>query len=228
MDCASVGVVSNMSRESAFPWPVRVYGLLGLLGMAAFMSSLIVLHLAGTDVDWVRGYVSYLANEPLAWIFTTGAFVHGWGNLALAAGLRGALRPGRLRTWAVMLFVLAAVGILLASQFPIDPPDQVPSTTGIAHRAFASATFALELAAVFVFSAAFRRQRRWRRQQAVSLALSVSAAVAMTAFIIAIQVDVAPGLAERTALAILLVWELWIGFQLILKKSEPHSHPGNQ
>jgi len=50
--------------------------------------------------------------------------------------------------------------------------------------------------------------------------LSVTAAVAMTAFIIALQVDVAPGLAERVALVILLIWELWIGFQLILKKSE--------
>jgi len=137
----------------------------------------------GTDIDWMRDYVSDLANKPLGWLFIAGTFVHGWGNLALAAGLRGALRPGRLRTWAVLLFALAAVGILLASQFPIDPPDQITSTTGIAHRAFASATFSLELAAVFVFSAAFRHQRRWHRQQAVSLALSVSAAIVMTAFL---------------------------------------------
>ena len=216
-----------MRRAHAFPWPVRAYGLLGLLGMATFMSSLIVLHLTSNDIDWTRGYVSNLANEPLSWVFTTGAFVHGLGNLALARGLRGALHPGRLRSWAVLLFGLAAVGILLAALFPIDPPDQAPSTTGIVHRAIASATFALELAAVFVFSAAFRRHRRWHRQQAVSLVLSVSAAIALTMFIIAIQVDVAPGLAERMALAILLVWELWISFQLILKKSEPQPQTGS-
>ncbi len=204
-----------MRRESAFPWPVRLYGLLGLLGVVVFVSSLIVLHLMSTGIDWMRHYVSNLANEPLGWVFVGGAFVHGWGNLALALGLRGALHPGRLRTWAVLLFGLAAVGILLAALFPVDPPDQIPSTTGQVHRAVASATFVLELAALFVFSVAFSHHRRWRRQQAVSLVLSVSAAVAMTAFIIAIQVDVAPGLAERAALVVLLAWEIWAIFQLI-------------
>ncbi|GMQ89578.1 MAG: hypothetical protein BMS9Abin09_1080 [Gammaproteobacteria bacterium] len=204
-----------MSRESSFPWSVRLYGLLALLGLATFISSLIVLHLMGTDIDWVRGYVSYLANKPLGWVFIAGTFVHGWGNLALTLGLRGALHPGRLRNWAVLLFGLAAVGILLTTLFPIEPPGQNPGMVGRAHRAIASATFALELAALFVFSAAFRRHRRWHRQQAVSLALSVSAAVALTAFFIAIQVDIAPGLTERVALAVLLAWELWISFQLI-------------
>jgi len=195
---------------------VRCYGLLGLLGVAVFVSSLIVLHLMmSTGIDWMRDYVSNLANEPLGWVFVVGAFVHGWGNLALGLGLRGALRPGWLRTWAVLLFGLAAVGILLAALFPVDPIGQIPSMTGRIHRAAASATFMLELAALFVFSVAFGHHHRWRRQQAVSLVLSVSAAVAMTAFIIAIQVDVAPGLAERVALAILLAWELWAIFQLL-------------
>jgi len=204
-----------MRRESAFPWSVRLYGLLGLLGIAVFLLALIVLHLMGTDIDWMRDYVSNLANESIGWIFIAGAFVHGWGNLALTMGLRGALHPGRLRSWAILLFGLAAVGILLAALFPIDPTGQIPSTAGRVHRAAASATFALELAALFVFSLAFRRQRRWRRQQAVSLVLSVSAAVAVTVFVIALQVSVAPGLAERAALAILLAWELWASLQLI-------------
>ncbi len=204
-----------MTREGVFPWPVRLYGLLGLLGVVAFVSSLIVLHLMSTGIDWMRHYVSNLANEPLGWVFVSTAFVHGWGNLALTLGLRGTLHPGRLRTWAVLLFGLAAVGILLAALFPADPIGQIPSTTGRIHRAAASAIFMLELAALFVFSVAFGRHRRWRRQQAVSLVLSVGAAVAITVFVIAIQVDVAQGLAERAALAVFLIWELWAGFQLI-------------
>ena len=73
----------------------------------------------------------------------------------------------------------------------------------------------LELAALLVFSAAFGRHRRWRRHRTVSVVLSVSAAVALAAFAIAIQVDVAPGLMERTVLAIYLVWGLSASFQLI-------------
>lgn len=203
-----------MTSEDAFPWPVRRYGLLGLLGVVVFVSSLIVIHLVSTDIDWMRHYVSNLANEPLGRVFVLGAFVHGAGNLALTLGLRGALHPGRLRTWAVLLFGLAAIGILLAALFPLDPPGQGVSTTGLVHRMVASATFVLELAALFVFSAAFSGHRRWRRQRVVSLALSVSAAVALTAFVLAIRLSVMPGLAERVVLVVFLTWELWAAFQL--------------
>ncbi len=208
-----------MVRENAFPQSVRRYGLLGLLGVVAFLSSLIVVHLTSPQIDWMRDYVSNLANEPFGLVFVGSVFVHGWGNLAIALGLRGALRPGRLRNRAVLLFGFAAVGILLAALFPIDPPGHTPTTIGRLHRTFASATFMLELAAVFVFSIVFRHDRRWHRQQSVSMVLSTTAAIALMAFVIAIQIDLAPGLAERVALAVLLVWEILVCIQLIRPKS---------
>jgi len=204
-----------MSSEYAFPWSVRRYALLGVSGLLAFVSSLFVVHLMGTGFDWIRDYVSNLANGSLGWVFIAGAFVHGWGNLALTLALRGTLDQGRLRTWALSLFSLAAVGILVAALFPVDPTDQLPTTTGRIHRSAASITFFSELGALFVFSAAFGHYSHWRSQQRVSLVLSVSAALAMVAFIIALQVDVAPGLAERVALSTLLAWEVWICYQLL-------------
>ncbi len=206
---------SDGCSEPAFSPAVRWFGLLGLVGLVAFASSLIVLHLTSSNIDLMDHYVSNLANQPLGWVFMAGAFVHGWGNLALTLGLRAALNPGGLRTWAVLLFGLAALGILLAAVFPIDAPDQVPGVSGRIHRSAASATFALELAALFVFSSAFGRDRRWRRQRVVSLVLAVCATVAIISFVIAIQLDVAPGLAERIAMLVLLVWEIWVSIQLI-------------
>lgn len=193
----------------------RCYGLLALLGLAVFLLSLLVVHMAGNGFDWQRHYVSSLANEPLGWVFISGAFVHGWGNLALALGLHGALRPGRLRNWGVVLFGLAAVGILLAALFPIDAPGEPLSASGLIHRSAASLTFALELAALFVFSTIFRYQRHWLRLRTFSFALSVCAAVALTGFVIALQLQVAPGLAERVALTVFLVWEIWIAMALV-------------
>ncbi|HED16356.1 MAG TPA: DUF998 domain-containing protein [Gammaproteobacteria bacterium] len=206
---------SNMTIEYAFPWAVRRYALLGVFGLLTFVSSLFVVHLTGIDFDWMRDYVSNLANEPLGWVFIAGTFVHGWGNLALARALYGTLDQGRLRTWAISLFCLAAVGILVAALFPVDPTGQLPTTTGRIHRSAASVTFFSELGALFVFSAAFSYYPHWRNQQRVSLVMSVSAALAMVAFIIALQVDVTPGLAERVALSTLLVWEVWICYQLL-------------
>lgn len=204
----------------AFPRSVMRYGLLGLVGVLVFLSSLIVVHLTSPEIDWLRDYVSNLANEPLGWVFVSSVFVHGWGNLALSLGLRRSLHPGRLRNWAVALFGLAAVGILLAALFPIDPPGQDPTIIGRLHRTFASATFMFELAALFVFSVVFRHERRWRRHYAVSMTLSGMAAVAVMVFVISIQIDLAPGLAERVALAILLGWEIWACIQLIRPQSK--------
>lgn len=205
----------KLADENFFPWTVRVFGFLGLLGVTVFASSLVIVHMAGPGIDWMNDYVSNMANEPLGEVFIVGAFVHGWGNLAMTLGLRGSLQPGKLRTWAVTLFGLAAIGILLAALFPVDPPDQIPTTTGQIHRAVASSTFFLELTALFVFSVAFSQSPDWYRQQTVSLVLSISAALSMAVFIVAIQIDLAPGLAERIALIILLIWEIWACFQLV-------------
>ena len=121
---------SDGCSEPAFSPAVRWFGLLGLVGLVAFASSLIVLHLTSSNIDLMDHYVSNLANQPLGWVFMAGAFVHSWGNLALTLGLRAALNPGGLRTWAVLLFGLAALGILLAAVFPIEAPDQVPGVSG--------------------------------------------------------------------------------------------------
>lgn len=203
-----------MRNVNPFPRSVKLYGWLALAGAATFVLSLATLHLLSSGLNWKADYVSNLANGPHGWIFGFGTFIHGWGNLALAQGLRGALRPGRARSWAVVLFSLAAVGVLLTAMFPTDPTGQPPSVTGQIHRTVASAAFALELAALFVFSVAFSRNHRWRRKQTVSLVLSVISAMAVTWFVIAIQLGVMPGLAERTSLALLLSWELWVIYQL--------------
>ena len=72
-----------MTREHRFSWPVRRLALLGLAGVAVFGAAIIALHLTGSGVDWTSDYVSDLANQPFGWLFMVGAFVHGWGNLAL-------------------------------------------------------------------------------------------------------------------------------------------------
>ena len=82
-----------MPNEGTIVHRPRVYGLAGLLGAAVFTLSLVVLHLARTEVAWTRDYVSHFANSPLGWVFASSALVHGVGNLALTLGLRSSLDP---------------------------------------------------------------------------------------------------------------------------------------
>lgn len=109
----------SQTYKSVLPAPVRLYDLLALVGVVSFLSSLVALHLMFSGFDWINDYAGDLANEPYGGLFVAGTMiVHGLGNLALSLGLRAARRPGRLRTRAVLLFGLAAVGLVLSALFP--------------------------------------------------------------------------------------------------------------
>lgn len=189
-------------------------GVAAMVGAALFSLSLVVLQVASRDIDWSRHYVSDFATGPFGSIFVLAVLVHGAGNLALGLGLRRSLNPSTLRTWAVGLFSMAAAGILTAALFPINPSGSSQTSTAFAHRAVVSASFPAELAALFLFSAAFGRHPRWRRRSGTSFSMSVTAAVTLAGLLVAVFVERLPGVAERLALASFLAWELWAAFQL--------------
>ena len=193
----------------------KISGIAGLLGAAVFTAALIVLHAARTDVDWRQDYVSHFVHGRLGWLFVSGAVVHGWGNLALGQGLRRALGHGRLRTWAVLFFGIAATGIVLAGLFPIDPGGTPPTVVGRVHRGVIYVAFLGELVALFLFSAAFARNPSWQRRNGTSFVLSAIATIALAGFLAALLLHRMLGVAERSALATFMVWEFWVAVELI-------------
>lgn len=195
-------------------------GLAGLLGALAFVASLLVLHGARADVaDWTTHYVSDFANGRLGWLFVLGTALHGLGNLALSLGLRDSLDAHRLRDRAVLLFSLAAAGVVAAAFLLADAPGRAPTLVGFAHRSMVVVSFVLELLALFLFSAAFTASPRWRPHGRVSFALAALAGTALTGLAVAVLADWLPGLAERAALASFLAWEIWAA--VVLLRSTP-------
>ena len=194
---------------------LTVYGLIGLIGVAVFTSSLVILHMAGTDIDWTRHYVSSFANGPLGWVFVWGALVHSVGNLALTLGLRRSLDPGPLRASAVVLLGLAAAGIGIVALIPVDSAVSSPTLAGFAHRVALGVSLPVELVALFLFSIAFRRDRRWRRHSRPSFMLSTIAATALSGFLLAVLLNQAPAVGERLALASVMAWEFWAAFHVV-------------
>ena len=194
---------------------LTVCGLIGFLGVAVFTSSLIVLHLTGDEIDWTRHYVSSFANGPLGWVFVWGATVHSVGNLALTLGLRRSLDPGPLRAWAVVLLGLAAGGIGIVALIPVDPAGSSLTLASLVHRVALSVSLPVELVALFLFSIAFRRDRRWRRHSGLSFVLSAVAASTLAGFLFAVLLNQTPAVAERLALASVMAWEFWAAFLLV-------------
>lgn len=172
---------------------MNVLGLAGILGVVAFAAAALGLHLANKELDWTRHYVSQFVNGPRGWLFPIGTLAHAAGNAVLGVGLYRSLRRDRLRGWAAGLFVLAAGGFAVSGLFGVEVPGAAPSAEGAIHRAAASASFAVELAA---------------------LAAAASAMLAT-----AILLGWRPGLAERAALAAFMIWELFAGALLMRETS---------
>lgn len=201
--------------------PLTLHGLAGLTGAIAFAVSLIVLHRVQADIDWTRHYVSDFVNGRFGVLFVFGAALHGLGNLALGAGLRRSLAPGSVRAGAVLLFGLAASGIVLAALFPADPGGRARSLAGLIHGVAATASFPLELIALFLFSAAFAASPPWQRLVGWSFAWSTVASVAVIGLVLDMWWKRAPGLAERVALGSFLVWEAAASLALLRHELQP-------
>lgn len=209
------------SQKTCTVRSLSVYGLAGLTGAIAFALALVVLHWARADIDWMQHYVSDFVNGRFGALFAFGAAVHGLGNLFLDAGLRRSLAPGSLRAGAVLLFGLAAAGILLAALFPTDPGGQAQTLPGLVHRVAAAASFPLELIALFLFSAAFAASPPWQRLVGWSFAWSTVASVAVIGLVLAVWWKRVPGLAERLSLGSFLVWEAAASLALLRHELQP-------
>lgn len=194
-------------------------GVASLVGVVAFALSLFTLQLLQPDIDWTRHFVSDFANGPLGLLFVVGAAVHSVGNLALSAGLRRSLGPGALRTAAVLLFGLAALGIFAAALFPTDSSGQERTLAGLVHRVSATASFPIELVALFLFSAAFAADPRWHHLAGLSFMWSAIAAALLVWLFLAVLANRMPGLAERAALASFLAWEFGASWSLARSRS---------
>lgn len=191
-----------------------------MLGVAWFAAALLALHYDGGGLDWTRHYVSQFANGPRGWLLAVGVLGHAAGNFALGLGLYRSLGHGTLRDRASVLFLMATAGFALTGIFAVEPPGAAPSAAGAIHRAAASASFAFELAALVLFSAAFAGQAAWRGMARVSLALSALAAAASATLLVAVLMGWREGLAERAALAPFMAWEFYAGWQIAFRRSE--------
>jgi hypothetical membrane protein len=190
-----------------------------MLGVTWFAATMLALQTGSSGLDWTRHYVSQFVNGPRGWLFPLGVLGHAAGNFALGSGLYRSLRGSALGAWAGAAFLLAALGLALTGLFAADPPGAAASVQDAIHRAAASLSFAVEVAALLLFSAAFARAPAWRERARVSLVLAALAALAAAALLAALVSGVRPGLAERAALVSFMAWEFWAGAELAFRGS---------
>jgi hypothetical membrane protein len=196
----------------------RACGVAAMLGVTWFAAAMLALQAGSSGLDWTRHYVSQFANGARGWLFPLGVLGHAAGNFALGIGLYRSLRGSVLGAWASAAFLLATLGLAFSGLFAVDPPGATASMQDAIHRTAATLSFAVEIAALLLFSVAFARDPAWRERARVSLALAALGALAAAAFLAALVTGVRGGLAERAALASFMAWEFWAGAQLAFRR----------
>lgn len=190
-------------------------GLLGTTGALSFLAVLIALHVLRPDMSPVGSYVSDYANGIYGLLFRVALIVHGFGNVATAAGLTSLFRASHSGQWGVFLFGAAAAGTILGGVFSIDPAG-VPSTiAGSIHRIVASLSFPLEAGALLFLFRPLRTLPGWRSLSLITSTAAPAGLAALLWLLVAVLTGSMPGLAERAVFAVFLGWEILAAINLM-------------
>lgn len=150
----------------------RVLLTCGVIGPPLFVAVFLIEGATRPGYRPLRHPISSLALGASGWVQSVNFLILGGSILALALGLRPALRRYGAGLWAPLLIGLVGVGLVGAGVFPTDPISGYPMGTpmvpvgtarGVLHAAFSTPVFTALPAACFVVAYRFAKvgRRKW-------------------------------------------------------------------
>ena len=193
---------------------VRLFGVIGVAGVAYFAATFVVLHFVQWGLNPAEHFISEYALGRLGWLVTLAFFVVGVGTLALARGLHRSFEPGELVTTPVALITIAGISFIVLGIFKIDPLLEDGTTAytpaGISHLVAGLVLFLGLTVGAFVLRGAFAGDARWWGLEEATLRLALGMLVASVVMVAVPQQMV--GLAQRALVAIMLTWLAVLGW----------------
>lgn len=185
----------------------------GLAGSAVFLASLVVAPLVRDDLSPLQDAVSLYATGPEGGLQTAGFILPGPAFVALAVGLRRALRPGRAADAAAGLVGLFGVSSVLVGLLPTDAPGAGATTTGGLHAIVAAVALTSVPAAMPFTRAALPRRAGLTHLRRPTTAL-FGAAVAWYVGLVATLGRDAFAVTERGLLVTVHLWLILVALRL--------------
>ncbi|MCH7844271.1 MAG: DUF998 domain-containing protein [Acidobacteria bacterium] len=193
---------------------VRLFGVIGVAGVAYFVATFVVLHFVQWGLNPAQHFISEYALGRLGWLVTLAFLVVGVGTLALARGLHRSFEPGELVTTPVALITIAGISFIVLGIFKIDPLLEDGTTAytpaGIAHLLAGLVLFLGLVVGAFVLRGVFAGDARWWGLEEATLRLALGMLVASVVMVAVPQQMV--GLAQRAVVAIMLTWLAVLGW----------------
>jgi hypothetical protein len=184
----------------------------GVLAGPVYVLTSVAQGLTRDGFEFTRHPWSLLANGSLGWIQVVNFIASGLMVVAMAVGLRRALRTGRGATWAPRLIAGYGLSVVAAGVFKADPALGFPAGTpvdgapvtwhGIVHFGAAGVGFSCLIAACFVLARRFTADGH----RGLAAASRITGVVFLAGFAAVASGGRAAGLTVAFVIAVATVW----------------------
>ncbi len=195
--------------------PAACRGLASSVGALYFITAVVILHLLRPDLNPVTHAVSNYAVGPFGLLMTSAFFILAMSEFALAQGLvRGLARSGKACA-SVLLLHMAAAGLMVTGLFhsDVDVPRPPASPGALVHWIGAGISFLSLMISIFLLSACFKHDTRWRAIYRLSYIWGVAIVLALATYG-ALAIVGWTGIGERIYIAISVLWLLFVSLRL--------------
>ena len=196
-----------MDNENAVANWKQSLGWLVLLTSGFTAVAIALLHVLRPDLNPFDRAISEYVNGPYGFLMTVTFFSQSLGSLALAGiMMREGSGQRRIRIGGA-LFIVAAIGGMVAGVFPADPASPYSrTTTGAIHMTAGLVRFLALSFALPLLSAALATHPRFKKVARVLILFGVLFVITfLVSIVILANIDLF-GLGQRAFIAMLLIW----------------------
>lgn len=192
--------------------PARAFGAVGFAAVAAFALVCGAAQVLRADLDWVAAPLSYYLTGPYGDGVIAAYLGLSIGLAAIGLGFRRVLRSAARSAAPLLLFLVAAVALVLTA---LSEKAKVRDASGgweFTHLLAAQTTFLCVTVAMLLQSWRLRYDARWRPQSAPSFALAALAFAALWANVLARGLP--RGASQKAVIVLILAWLAWASWRL--------------
>lgn len=163
--------------------------LIALVGCEAFIALLLLVNLVRSDLDPTWHFISEYGIGSMGWLMQFAFLSFAAAHFAMAKLVAPSL-PGKLGRFAILLLLIAGLGLLLGGIFKADPmlaAEGEKTTSGMIHNVGGGLGIAMPFAVIFL-TLKLRHLEAWRCSSPALMPLAIVAVASSVATIIAFGV----------------------------------------
>lgn len=197
---------------------MRFLHTIAIAGVGVFIAVCGAAQFLRTDLDWIAAPLSFYLIGPGGAVVKVAYVALSSALIALGIGFHRALVPGARRVLPMLLFAVSAIALTVTALTQVPSADDPRGLFAFIHAVAAMTTFLCVTVAMLLQSWHLRSDPRWRDARVFAFAMALAAFAALWTY--ALVHALPRGLAQKTVIALILVWLAWAAIALRRRSSQ--------